>query len=502
MDYLILLYFILFVILSWRRIDLALLFIFATLPSYLIRFSFLGIPMTLLELMILSAFGVWFLKNYKDIFKRIKIRIRELKFKKDFQDKIDKKAKNIKRYPFDVEIILVLIISFIAVATAGFSNASLGIWKAYFFEPLLLYILIINLSFKKKGFLKNIFFALCLSALSVSLLAIYQKITGDFIFNQFWADPESRRVVSLFGYPNAVGLYLGPIIFLLFGYLLSFFESNIKNKEKFFSKIKADKIKFFFFSLTLIVSFLAIIFAKSKGAILGILIGFFIFALFYNKYLRNLAVGLLFIIGLGLFFINPFTSDKDKSAYISIYEKVIYSKSFQIRKQGWLESWEMIKDDRFLSGAGLAEFKDKVKPYHQEGFFYNDGSDPEFHRHTVFNEEYRKKAWQPLEIYLYPHNIILNFWSELGFFGMIIFLWIIGKFFYYGFSVLNKNKSDFLKDNFLESRAIKLGIICAMVAILGHGLVDVPYFKNDLAILFWTLIALSGIFKIVLSPRN
>jgi O-antigen ligase len=284
--------------------------------------------------------------------------------------------------------------------------------------------------------------------------------------------------------------------------LLSFFESNIKNKEKFFSKIKADKIKFFFFSLTLIVSFLAVIFAKSKGTILGILIGFLIFALFYNKYLRRLTVAMFLIIIVGLFFINPFSKNENKGAYVSIYEKVIYSKSFQIRKQGWLESWEMIKDDRFLSGAGLSEFKNKVEPYHQEGFFYNDGSDPEFHRHTVFNEEYRRKAWQPLEIYLYPHNIILNFWSELGFFGMMIFLWIIGKFFYYGFSVLNKNKSDFLKDDFLESRAIKLGIICAMVAILGHGLVDVPYFKNDLAILFWLLIALEGILKIALSPRN
>jgi hypothetical protein len=30
-----------------------------------------------------------------------------------------------------------------------------------------------------------------------------------------------------------------------------------------------------------------------------------------------------------------------------------------------------------------------------------------------------------------------------------------------------------------------------IIAILVHGLVDVPYFKNDLAVLFWMLIALT-----------
>lgn len=33
--------------------------------------------------------------------------------------------------------------------------------------------------------------------------------------------------------------------------------------------------------------------------------------------------------------------------------------------------------------------------------------------------------------------------------------------------------------------------LASMAALLVHGLVDVPYFKNDLAVLFWILISLS-----------
>ena len=39
--------------------------------------------------------------------------------------------------------------------------------------------------------------------------------------------------------------------------------------------------------------------------------------------------------------------------------------------------------------------------------------------------------------------------------------------------------------------ALQLGVLLALVAVVVHGLVDVPYFKNDLCLLFWTLVALT-----------
>jgi len=97
---------------------------------------------------------------------------------------------------------LVLIISLVAAGVTGFSFSALGIWKAYFFEPILLFILIFNV-FKNRNSLRRILWALLASAAAVSLFAIFQKITGWFITNPFWAAAATRRAVSFFGYPNA-----------------------------------------------------------------------------------------------------------------------------------------------------------------------------------------------------------------------------------------------------------------------------------------------------------
>ena len=83
-----------------------------------------------------------------------------------------------------------------------------------------------------------------------------------------------------------------------------------------------------------------------------------------------------------------------------------------------------------------------------------------------------------LEPLLYPHNIIFNFWLEIGLAGLVAFGWLVVIFFKVGF------QRGVTKD------WLTLGIMAAMVTIIVHGLVDVPYFKNDLAVLFWVMVAL------------
>jgi hypothetical protein len=61
---LIIIYSLLFLFLAVRRLDSAIMLLIFALPSYLIRFNIFGIPSTLLEIMILTVFTVWFLKNY------------------------------------------------------------------------------------------------------------------------------------------------------------------------------------------------------------------------------------------------------------------------------------------------------------------------------------------------------------------------------------------------------------------------------------------------------
>ena len=471
MEILIALYAIFFLILAVRRLDWAIMLIIIALPSYLIRFKIFNLPSTLLELMILIAFFVWTVANYK----RIYVNLRELLLKNNYKIKI--------RYPFDLEIILLLIVAFIAAGVADFSEGALGAWKAYFFEPILFFILIINI-FPTETKKEKIFWSLAISSLIVSLIAIFQKITGVFIFNDFWATADTRRVVSFFGYPNAVGLYLGPILLVLIGWFVQQFK-NYKLNIKQISSVapdsaRQDKIKQFlkisFIAVSIICSFSAIYFAKSKGALLGVIVGIVVFGLLAGKKARIIVFLSAIIFGVCVYIYQP--------AKNSIIANITFNNlSGQIRQQQWRETWQMLKAGRIISGAGLANYQKTIQQYHQAGIFFNNNNDPDFHRKTVFSEDYRRKHWQPLEIYLYPHNIIFNFWSELGLAGLLLFIWVIGKYFYILIADRRSQTADFMYLN--------LGLLGAMTVIVIHGLVDVQYFKNDLAILFWLLMGLS-----------
>ena len=83
------------------------------------------------------------------------------------------------------------------------------------------------------------------------------------------------------------------------------------------------------------------------------------------------------------------------------------------------------------------------------------------------------------EAFQYPHNILLTFWAECGILGLVAFLALIAKL----FILLIKNLSS--KDLFLGA-----GLIASLVYIMVHGAVDEPYFKNDLSLEFWVLVAL------------
>jgi O-antigen ligase len=447
MPYLLALYFLSFFFLSRLNIKLAVLFLIFILPTYLIRFSILSIPTTLLELSILIVAINWIFDNRKRIFFLIKA-----------------KKKDKKPYPFSWEIILLLLISFSSVFVSGLSFSALGIFKAYFLWPVLLYILVVNNLRGEKGFRQAVV-ALSFSALIISLAAIWQKITGDFIPNEFWADADKRRVSSFFSYPNALALYLGPIIPLLVG----LFFRQLKSKHNL--KLFLIQLLLFFSAL---LSFLAVYFSKSKGALVALLLSFlFLGFVFLKKKIRIIILILFFLIIPTFIFYQ-----KD---YIDL--KMSSSLSWQIRQAQWIDTWEMLKDGNFLWGSGLANYQDKMKDYHREGIFFNRDADPDFRRKIViFDDEYRQKKWQPVEIYLYPHNIFLNFWTELGLAGMILFSFIIFKFLFLSFK-------NYLKNNSKSKKYLFLSLFFSMFVILLHGLVDVPYFKNDLAAFFFLLVS-------------
>jgi MFS family permease len=452
-----------FAIIAYKKLELATLILIGALPLYVIRFSFLSLPTTLLEILIGLLFIIWFFKNYNLIF---------TKLKQNF-----KKGQINKRYPFDWELIVWLIIALASAMSLGLSLKSLGIWRAYFFEPALLFIIFVNLINTKEKIIK-VAYTLSISALVISIIAAFQYFTGLFIPNAFWSTVSGRRATSLFSYPNAIGLYLAPIMFFLAGTASAIYKKN--------------KSWFIFIIISILFSLAAILFAKSEGAIFAVIAATFIGLIIANKKTRIIALALV-IIGL----VGILASPKVKNYIVD--RVTLNNFSGQVRRIQWRETINMLYHGHLVLGAGLTNYQTAVAPFHQVGFFFNKEklNNSLFLNKIKTDKNFRDSHWQPLEIYLYPHNIILNFWSELGILGVLLFLWLMIKYFYKAI----KSYKLALKNHDQFSWLI-LGLILTMLAVIIHGIVDVPYFKNDLAILFWLWLALVGVISSTRSPLS
>jgi hypothetical protein len=148
--------------------------------------------------------------------------------------------------------------------------------------------------------------------------------------------------------------------------------------------------------------------------------------------------------------------------------------SGQVRTVMWGETVTMLRDRPFY-GAGLAAYPTVILPYH-------------------------KAKW--MEVFQYPHDIVLNLWSETGMLGLVAFAWILVTWTRLA-SKKGKWKAENGKRDKIEGPSVPLTTyhlpltpaaipaIAVITAMLIQGLVDVPYFKNDLSILFWLLILLT-----------
>ena len=132
--------------------------------------------------------------------------------------------------------------------------------------------------------------------------------------------------------------------------------------------------------------------------------------------------------------------------------------STHVRLQVWQTSLLMIKE-HWSTGIGLGLFEQRY---------------PEF-ANRLFHP--------PLElVMLHAHNLFLYFWINTGLVGLIGFLGILGMFF---IQIVQAWRT--------RHDLIVASVGAAMLAILVHGLLDTPYWKNDLAAVFWIVVALGAI---------
>jgi O-antigen ligase len=83
----------------------------------------------------------------------------------------------------------------------------------------------------------------------------------------------------------------------------------------------------------------------------------------------------------------------------------------------------------------------------------------------------------------HPHNLLLQFWLELGLAGLIALIWLLWVFVRLAWAGARDARGSLL------GRALAVGALGSMTDFVVHGMVDNSYFLPDLAIVFWLTLA-------------
>jgi O-antigen ligase len=390
------------------------------LPCYVIRTSIGPLPTTLLELMIGSMTVAWIL-----------IKIRE--------QRSDRASLLTRLFPItsrlSIPIGLWLIVGLISIFVAQDHLSALGLYRAYFIEPILIFAIGCSIIAKKE---RTVFVRRLLSAMAFVIIAlagwcVIQWVTG-FGVPYPWNQPGQFRAVGPFPFPNALALFVTPIATLLFADLIRGWKTRLERI-----------IPAWLSAVGFASSILVILLAQSDGGLIALGCASFL-ALLLNKKTRIFGVGLAVAC---IILVGSIAPLRERAETVLLFREW----SSKVRITMWKETIEMLKD-RPILGAGLGGYPDAIQPYHLSA------------------------NW--METFQYPHNIFLNLWSETGLIGVFVFGWIL-----VGWATSTKKDPCAKHDARL--------ILPIILAILVHGLVDVPYFKNDLAILFWLLILMTTI---------
>lgn len=362
--------------------------ILALLPAYLIRIKILNVPSTILELLIV----VFLLVSAKDFDRRSLEKIKKLGM-------------------LNWAVILFVLAGVISTMVSAEKAKAIGQLKAFIIEPVLFFYAVV-ITVKTKEELNTVLRWLFVSAGAISLFGLIQYLTYINLPLRFWGNgAEIERITSVFDYPNALSLFLGPLI--------GFFSALWINKYPIFQNRWVTFAGLMVMTAALLLTF-------SRGAWIALAVGLFLTLLQNYKAKKVIGPAVTLLILLALIpsvrqRLSIGITDPSSSAHLDLIQTGVR----QITQNP-------------IFGNGLGGFA-----------ALNLGVE-------------------------YPHNIILNFWVQTGLLGLIAFCWIV-------FLAFHRYKK------YPQPLTLAAGIY--LLIVLVHGLVDVPYFKNDLSLLFWFVVA-------------
>jgi putative inorganic carbon (HCO3(-)) transporter len=408
--------------------------IFVLAPAYIIKINLFGLPSDLLMLWVILVwviFGIWLIakQQIKSFFSSVKNNNRALL----------------------LFISLFFLSGVISLFAKGIDRAKLGQFLVLFVQPISLFF-ISGFIFKKYPKSKKYLLLTTYYLLAVAgLYAIIQYITLLGLPSAWWGNnDEPKRAIAFFIHPNFYALWAAPLLALLIPDLGESLKAN------------SYKLKAFLWILGAVGLFLSLSRASWIGLTSAVIVYLIIAA---NNKIRKLASVIVIIIVIVTLSVPNFRY----RVILPFYGE----KSTVSRFSLWNTGIKAIKGSPLI-GLGLGGFGKNWLALN---------TDPGLDTHN------------------FPHNIFLDLWVETGLLGLISFLGIISIYIYQGLrrAPLPPSSGDMSQAQprdrevapSLGSHTLKLSITLFLIAIIFQGLTDNPYFKNDLAMIFWIILALT-----------
>lgn len=328
-----------------------------------------------------------------------------------------------------IAALLILLGLTIATIENNTPTRSLGIIKSWFVVPMLFSFLLATLP--QKDFAKTLVLrCLFASILLVAAISITYAFFGMFTYD--------KRLGAFFLSPNHLAMFMAPGIFVGI-YLMR--------------KARDSRAILQYSLLALSLTFIITVFflTKSYSAWIAVVFAYPVLMLFSKSgFFRYLSRVGAFIFIFALLLSTQIGTEKFLAA-THISER----SSLASRVMIW-ESAVKIIGDNPLWGIGPGIFQEKYLAYQKYFPPYLEWAVPQ------------------------PHNLYLAFWLQTGIVGLFgFFLLIISAFRKLG--ALAKNK---------KTATLAVLIAVYLTSVLIWGIADTPYWKNDLAFVFWIMLSL------------
>ena len=332
-----------------------------------------------------------------------------------------------RRTPYEIPIGLFLVAGVIGIFVAPDHRGALGIFRAYLLEPIAMYY-VATAVLGTAGAIESLIAGWGIGAVA---FAVVEVVTFMQVF--LGGTLQVGHAVAALGInPNSVALYLEPPIAIAAAFAL--FGSDRQR----WVGIAA---------LSVLVA--ADVATLSRGGLLALIVLLVIAFITVRTLVFRVALVGASLVGALVLWQLQFVRLR------IIYLLFDPAHTLYGRLHIWAATLRMLKDHPIF-GAGINAYQTTMAPYRAVDTYH---------------------VPEP-----YAHNIVLTTWSELGLLGLAAFMYMLIALIVRPWRALTKATGVY--------RPVLWGVGTGFAMVAIHGIVDSPYWKNDLSLEFWLLAAL------------